>query len=63
MVLARRLTGKTNVTKEYWNSAEMERKMRILLVEDDPEIGMMLKDYLETENFEVVMAHDGGSMR
>lgn len=33
--------------------------MRILLVEDDPEIGMMLKDYLETENFEVVMAHDG----
>ena len=60
MVLARRLTGKTNVTKEYWNSAEMERKMRILLVEDDPEIGIMLKDYLETENFEVVMAHDGG---
>ena len=59
MVLSRRLTGKTNVTKEYWNSAEMERKMRILLVEDDPEIGMMLKDYLETENFEVVMAHDG----
>ena len=34
--------------------------MRILLVEDDPEIGIMLKDYLETENFEVVMAHDGG---
>ena len=34
--------------------------MRMLLVEDDPEIGMMLKDYLETENFEVVMAHDGG---
>lgn len=34
-------------------------KMRILLVEDDLEIGMMLKDYLETENFEVVMARDG----
>ncbi len=33
--------------------------MRILLVEDDLEIGMMLKDYLETENFEVVMARDG----
>ena len=36
--------------------------MRILLVEDDPEIGIMLKDYLETENFEVVMAHDGGEV-
>lgn len=33
--------------------------MRILLVEDDLEISMMLKNYLETENFEVVMAHDG----
>lgn len=34
--------------------------MRILLVEDDLEISMMLKNYLETENFEVVPAHDGG---
>lgn len=34
--------------------------MRILLVEDDREICTMLKDYLETENFEIVTAHDGG---
>ncbi len=33
--------------------------MRILLVEDDLEISMMLKEYLETENFEVVTAYDG----
>lgn len=32
---------------------------RILLVEDDNEIGEMLKTYLETENFEVVRASDG----
>ena len=33
--------------------------MAILLVEDDLEICAMLKAYLETENFEVVAAHDG----
>lgn len=34
--------------------------MTILLVEDDLEISTMLKNYLETENFEVVTAYDGG---
>ncbi len=33
--------------------------MKILLVEDDPEIRGMLKDYLTCENFEVVCAADG----
>lgn len=34
-------------------------KMKLLLVEDDMEISMMLKGYLETENYEVVCAADG----
>lgn len=33
--------------------------MRILLVEDDPEIGEMLQNCLEMENFRVVWAQDG----
>jgi len=33
--------------------------MKILLVEDDMEISRMLKDYLATENYEVVCAADG----
>lgn len=33
--------------------------MKILLVEDDPEISGMLRDYLACENFEVVCAADG----
>ncbi|MBU3877223.1 response regulator transcription factor [Faecalicatena sp. AGMB00832] len=33
--------------------------MKILLVEDDPEISGMLRDYLVCENFEVVCAADG----
>lgn len=35
--------------------------MKILLVEDDIEISDMLKNFLMTENFEVVTAHDGES--
>ncbi|MEY8491718.1 response regulator transcription factor [Lachnospiraceae bacterium 29-91] len=34
---------------------------KILLVEDDMEISTMLKNFLETENFEVVTAFDGES--
>lgn len=33
--------------------------MKLLLVEDDMEISMMLKGYLETENYQVVCAADG----
>ena len=33
--------------------------MKILLVEDDAEISEMLKNFLMTENFEVVTAYDG----
>lgn len=33
--------------------------MRLLLVEDDLEISQMLKDYLETEDYEVICAADG----
>lgn len=35
--------------------------MRILLVEDDPEISGMLESFLATENFEVTTAFDGES--
>ena len=35
--------------------------MKILLVEDDAEISDMLKNFLTTENFEVVQAFDGES--
>jgi len=34
-------------------------KITILLVEDDPGISNMLKDYLESNGFEVVAAYDG----
>ena len=33
--------------------------MKILLVEDDMEIGAMLKSFLTTENYEVITASDG----
>lgn len=35
--------------------------MKILLIEDDTEISEMLKNFLITENFEVVTAYDGES--
>ncbi len=35
--------------------------MRILLVEDDPEISGMLETFLTMENFEVTTAPDGES--
>lgn len=35
--------------------------MKILLIEDDAEISDMLKNFLVTENFEVVTAYDGES--
>ena len=42
--------------------AERRRQeLRILLVEDDPEISGMLKTFLTTENFEVTTAFDGES--
>ncbi len=34
-------------------------QQKILLVEDDIEISEMLKNFLETENFEVIAAYDG----
>ena len=37
--------------------------MKILLVEDDAEISEMLKNFLMTENFEVVTAYDGESLK
>ncbi len=37
------------------------KNMKILLVEDDAEISEMLKNFLTTENFEVVTAYDGES--
>lgn len=42
--------------KREWDAME---RHKILLVEDDAEISEMLKNYLETENYEVVCAFDG----
>lgn len=37
----------------------MNQSQRIIVVEDDPEIGSLLKDYLKRENFRVDLAEDG----
>lgn len=37
----------------------MENKQEILLVEDDPNFGAVLRDYLELHDFNVVLAKDG----
>src|SRR5436189_20324 len=35
------------------------KKHKILLAEDDPNLGLLLVDYLETEGFEVVLCKNG----
>ncbi|MDI9338326.1 MAG: response regulator transcription factor [Alphaproteobacteria bacterium] len=35
------------------------KKYKILLCEDDPSLGMMVKDYLENQGFDVVLEGDG----
>ena len=37
----------------------MEQKIKILLVEDDPNFGSIMKSYLELNDFEVVLKADG----
>jgi two-component system OmpR family response regulator len=37
----------------------MEQKIKVLLVEDDPNFGSILKSYLELNDFEVVLKADG----
>lgn len=37
----------------------MEYKIKIMLVEDDPNLSMVLQDFLELMEYEVVLAHDG----
>ena len=39
----------------------MDRKPRILLTEDDPSFGSVLRDYLELHNFDVVLASNGSA--
>lgn len=34
-------------------------KKKVLLVEDDPNLGMLLQEYLKHKNFEVELKHDG----
>ena len=36
-----------------------ETKQRILIIEDDPDIAALIKDYLEIEKFELVIESDG----
>lgn len=37
----------------------MDRKIRILLTEDDPNFGAVLRDYLELNNFDVTLCKNG----
>lgn len=37
----------------------MEKNLRILLAEDDPNLGMLLQEYLITKNYDVELAVDG----
>jgi DNA-binding response OmpR family regulator len=37
----------------------MERKPRVLLTEDDPSFGAVLRDYLELHNFDVTLCNNG----
>src|SRR5215831_14303579 len=39
----------------------MDRKPRILLTEDDPSFGSVLRDYLELHNFDVVLCNNGST--
>jgi DNA-binding response OmpR family regulator len=37
----------------------MEKQLRILLTEDDPNLGMLLQEYLKAKNYDVELAVDG----
>ena len=37
----------------------MEEKIKILLAEDDTNLGMLLKEYLRAKGFETVLCEDG----
>ncbi|MFI5134316.1 MAG: response regulator transcription factor [Chitinophagales bacterium] len=39
----------------------MDRKPRILLTEDDPNFGAVLRDYLDLNNFDVTLCNNGAS--
>jgi two-component system response regulator CpxR len=39
----------------------LERRSRVLVVDDDTEMCAMLKEYLSKEQFEVALAHDGSA--
>jgi two-component system OmpR family response regulator len=41
------------------NYNSMNKKIRILLVEDDPNFGSILKSYLELADYEVILKQDG----
>ena len=56
--------GKDNSMSQYFSAGSVilpqnHNKYKILLVEDDAEISEMLKNYLATENYDVVCAFDG----
>ena len=36
-----------------------KERLKILLVEDDPNLGVLLVDYLESENFDIMLCIDG----
>ncbi len=59
MILSRRINKGIRGLKMENNRTENINKKRLLIVEDEPEIRELLKNYLIHEGFEVVLAEDG----
>ena len=45
--------------KEKNNQMEEKKKYKILLCEDDSNLGLVLKNYLELDEYEVTLERDG----
>src|SRR5690606_3119859 len=50
--------GKAGVAPAPWRYARAMSRARILLTDDDVELAQLLRDFLEREGFEVILAHD-----
>ena len=37
----------------------MDEKIKVLLAEDDPNLGMLLREYLQAKNYDTEWAEDG----
>ena len=59
MLKAKRVKEVLSLWKLQWFKTEIMGNTRILLVEDDPNFGTVLKDYLELNDYDVTHAKDG----